>query len=52
MAAHGLRWERTAQDRADYRIQELRDRDAIREILRARVEYTAYALGQLEPGLF
>jgi ribosomal protein S18 acetylase RimI-like enzyme len=33
-------------------VERLRDRDQIRQILRARVEYAAYALGQLEPGLF
>jgi ribosomal protein S18 acetylase RimI-like enzyme len=33
-------------------VTALHDRDRIREILRPRIDYTAYALGQLEPGLF
>ncbi len=36
----------------DYVIQTIADRERIRAMLIPRVEYTAYALGQLEPGLF
>ncbi len=52
MAEREVRWEATAHSRADYVVQELRDVDEIRSLLRPGVEYTAYALGQLEPGLF
>ncbi len=38
--------------RKDYVIAELTAMGEIRSLLRPRVEYTAYALGQLEPGLF
>jgi len=38
--------------RLDYLVQALTDPEEIRALLRPRVEYTAYALGQLEPGLF
>lgn len=40
------------QARRDYVVKPLSDRDQIRSILRPNVDYTAYALGQLEPGLF
>lgn len=52
MAGREARWEAIAHSRADYLVHELRDVDEIRGILRPGVEYTAYALGQLEPGLF
>ncbi len=35
----------------DFLIEHLTDGDIIRRQLRAQVDYTAYALGQLEPGL-
>lgn len=43
---------RTGRIRLDYVVESLTDPDRIRAILRPRIEYTAYALGQLEPGLF
>jgi ribosomal protein S18 acetylase RimI-like enzyme len=53
MAEHGIPWSRRAtRQRYDYVVTPLEDRDEIRKILRPRVEYTAYAIGQLEPGLF
>jgi len=52
MAGREARWEATAHSRADYLVLELRDMNEIRALLRPGVEYTAYALGQLEPGLF
>jgi RimJ/RimL family protein N-acetyltransferase len=53
MAEHGIPWSRrAARQRYDYVVTQLEDRDRIRKILRERVEYTAYALGQMEPGLF
>jgi ribosomal protein S18 acetylase RimI-like enzyme len=53
MAEHGIPWsKRATRQRYDYVVTRLEDRDRIRAILRERVEYTAYALGQLEPGLF
>jgi ribosomal protein S18 acetylase RimI-like enzyme len=51
MVERDFRWE-AASSRADYVIHELQDPEEIRALLRARVEYTAYALGQLEPDLF
>lgn len=52
MAERDVRWQAAARTSYDYVVQQLRDAARIREILRPRVEYTAYALGQLEPGLF
>lgn len=52
MAERGIRWEGAALQRYDYVVTALHDRERIREILKPRVEYAAYALGQLEPGLF
>lgn len=53
MAAGDLRWQAgMVPRRLDYIVQQLDDRDKIRALLRPRMEYTAYALGQLEPGLF
>ena len=53
MAEHEARWQAPFSRRYyDYLVQQLDDRAQIRELLHARVEYTAYALGQLEPGLF
>lgn len=52
MAERDVRWQGQVRRRYDYVVQSLGERARIRELLRARVEYTAYALGQLEPGLF
>ncbi len=52
MAEQDMRWEAATRARYDYVVLELRAVERIREILAPRVEYTAYALGQLEPGLF
>jgi GNAT superfamily N-acetyltransferase len=53
MAEHGIPWSRrAARRRYDYVVKTLVERSEIRQALRGRVEYTAYALGQLEPGLF
>jgi RimJ/RimL family protein N-acetyltransferase len=52
MAAGEVRWQRAAHRRMDYVVQPLFEVEAIRDVLLPRVEYTAYALGQLEPLLF
>ncbi len=52
MAERNLRWHGAATRRLDYVVQSLHDPARIRELLRPRIEYTAYALGQLQPGLF
>ncbi len=52
MAERELRLQGIPARRLDYVVQQLHDPDAIRPLLRSRVEYTAYALGQLEPELF
>ena len=52
MAERELRLQGVPARRLDYVVRQLRDPDEIRPLLRARVEYTAYALGQLEPELF
>ncbi|MGE5597391.1 MAG: GNAT family N-acetyltransferase [Hyphomicrobiales bacterium] len=52
MAEREVRWQGSLPRRYDYIVQSLHDRDRVRELLRPRIEYTAYALGQLEPGLF
>lgn len=52
MAEREVRWQGASRPTYDYIVQSLVDRDRIRELLRPRLEYTAYALGQLEPGLF
>ncbi len=52
MAEREVRWQGVARRRLDYVVQPLTDPQAIRSILAPRVEYTAYALGQLEPALF
>jgi ribosomal protein S18 acetylase RimI-like enzyme len=53
MAERDFRWEGATQRATyDYIVTPLRDRDRIREILRARMDYATYAIGQLEPGLF
>lgn len=52
MAEREARWQRAARTRLDYIVQPLTDPARIRAQLLSRVDYTAYALGQLEPGLF
>jgi len=52
MAERDVRWQGVARQRLDYVVQPLRDPQAIRAILAPRVDYTAYAMGQLEPSLF
>lgn len=52
MAEREVRWQGVAKRRLDYVVQPLTDPVAIRSILAPRVEYTAYALGQLEENLF
>jgi ribosomal protein S18 acetylase RimI-like enzyme len=52
VAEREIRWPAAARRDYAYVVQELCDRVRIRELLLPRVEYTAYALGQLEPGLF
>src|SRR5689334_16530007 len=52
MAEREVRWQGSARPRYDYVVTALHDRDRIRALLAPRVEYTAYAMGQLEPGLF
>ncbi len=47
-----MRWERATRRHFDYVVRRLRDPDEIRALLRPRIDYTAYALGQLEPGLY
>lgn len=51
MVEREFRWE-NATARHDYVVTELTDPEEIRSLLRTRVEYTAYALGQMEPALF
>ena len=52
MAEREVRWQGVARQRLDYVVQPVSDIPTIRSILAPRVEYTAYALGQLEPALF
>jgi len=52
MAEREVRWQGVARTRLDYVVQPISDIATIRSILAPRVEYTAYALGQLEPALF
>lgn len=51
MAERELPWAAEREPR-EYLVRALRNRDAIREWLRPRREQAAYALAQLEPGLF
>ncbi len=51
MAERGLPWV-AGGERNTYLVQRLRSRDEIRARLRPEREYAAYALAQLEPGLF
>jgi ribosomal protein S18 acetylase RimI-like enzyme len=52
VAEREIRWPAAARREYAYVVQELRDRGRIRELLLPSIEYTAYALGQLEPGLY
>ena len=52
MAAGEMRWAGAQARSRDYLVERLRDPDEIRRLLRPRVEYAAYAVGQLEPALF
>lgn len=52
MVEQGLPWSAKAGLRRDFVVRRLVDREEIRALLRPRLEYAAYALGQLEPGLF
>jgi ribosomal protein S18 acetylase RimI-like enzyme len=52
MAEREVRWQGVARQHLDYIVQQLEEPARIRELLMPRVEYTAYALGQLEPALF
>lgn len=52
MAEREAQWHGAAERRLDFVVQPLNDLPAIRALLLPRVEYTAYALGQLEPTLF
>ena len=51
MAERELPWAAGAE-RREYLVRRLRNRDAIRERLQPQREHAAYALAQLEPGLF
>ena len=51
MAERELPWAAGTEQR-EYLVRTLRSRDAIRELLRPQREHAAYALAQLEPGLF
>ncbi|MBH77962.1 MAG: hypothetical protein CL897_07020 [Dehalococcoidia bacterium] len=51
MAERGLPWE-AGQDRREYLIRTLSNRGEIRALLQPQREHAAYALAQLEPGLF
>jgi RimJ/RimL family protein N-acetyltransferase len=52
VAEQDMRWPAAARQHLDYLVQGLTDPARVRELLRPRVEYTAYALGQLDPALF
>lgn len=52
MVERGLPWPLQAGVHRDFVVRRLTGRDEIRALLRPRLEYAAYALGQLEPGLF
>ncbi len=53
MVEHEVRWQGLpARRNFDYVVTTLDDRDRIRDLLNQNRAYTAYALGQLEPGLF
>lgn len=52
MAEREVRWQGVARKQLDYVVQPLRDPQAIRALLAPRIEYTAYAMGQLDPAFF
>ncbi len=52
MAEREVRWQGATHHELDYIVQPLTDVSRIRDLLLPRVEYTAYALGQLEPALW
>ena len=52
MAEREARLQGSVRATHDYIVRPLRGRDEIRDQLSARPDYTAYAIGQLEPGLF
>ncbi|MFN0094351.1 MAG: GNAT family N-acetyltransferase [Dehalococcoidia bacterium] len=53
MAEHEVRWQGLpARRHYEYVVATLDDRDRIRDLLTQNTGYSAYALGQLEPGLF
>jgi RimJ/RimL family protein N-acetyltransferase len=52
MADRPLLGGATARAHIDYLVRPLRDRDALRRMLLPHRWYAAYALGQLQPGLF
>lgn len=52
MAEREFGWTGVRTARKDFVIETLSSANQIRSLLQPRVEYTAYALGQLEPGLF
>ena len=51
MAEREVRWQSAGRVRLDFLVRRLDDIARVRDLLRPRIEYTAYALGQLEPGL-
>ncbi len=52
MVERGASLSLRSAERKHFLVRQLRDREEIRSLLRPRIEYAAYALGQLEPGLF
>ncbi len=52
MAEREARLQGSVRATHDYIVRPLRGRDEIRDQLSSRLDYTAYAVGQLEPGLF
>jgi len=51
MAERDFGWTGARTERKDYVVERLTSVERIRALLRPRIDYTAYALGQLEPGL-
>ena len=52
MTEHELKWNSLRTQYKNERIYELQNRDQIRELLNKERDYSAYALGQLEPRFF
>jgi GNAT superfamily N-acetyltransferase len=52
VAEHELRWASLSTQNKNDQICELQNRDQIRELLNKERDYSAYALGQLEPQFF